>query len=52
MLQYLPMILRSLWTSVYITIVVGLLGGLVGILVYLGKISNNRLSRWLAGFLY
>lgn len=46
LLPYLPVMLRALWVSVYVTVIAMLVGSVFGVLVYLAKVSPSKaLSR-------
>jgi len=45
---YLPLMLRALWVSVYVTLGSFFLGSGLGVFVYLGRDSGSRLLRTLA----
>ncbi len=45
---YLPLMLRALWVSVYVTLGSFILGSGLGVFVYLGRDSGSRLLRTLA----
>lgn len=46
-LPYLPLMLKALWVSVYVTAVSFVLGGVLGVFVYLGHDSRRRALRTL-----
>src|SRR5690348_15176598 len=52
MLPYLPLMLKALWVSVYVTLGSFLLGSVLGLFVYLGRASHRRSLRALSvGFI-
>ena len=48
-LPYLPLMLKALWVSVYVTLASFAFGSVLGIFVYLGRTSRFAAVRWLAG---
>lgn len=46
---YLPLMLRALWVSIYVTLASFALGSVLGVFVYLGRASPVRLLRVAAG---
>jgi polar amino acid transport system permease protein len=48
-LPYLPLMLRALWVSVYVTVASFFLGSVLGVFVYLGRDSRFQALRFLAG---
>jgi polar amino acid transport system permease protein len=48
-LPYLPLMLKALWVSVYVTLASFALGSVLGVFVYLGRTSRFVAVRWLAG---
>ena len=42
LLPYVPVLLRALWVSVYVTVIAMLVGSFLGVFVYLGKVSSSR----------
>jgi polar amino acid transport system permease protein len=49
MLPYLPLMLKALWVSIYVTVASFLLGSLLGVFVYLGRDSAFGPLRGAAG---
>jgi len=44
-LQYLPVLLKALWVSIYVTVISFGIGAVLGVFVYLGKSSRFALLR-------
>lgn len=43
--QYIPLMLHALWISIYVTLLSFLTGSIIGVYLYLGKVSRFRVLR-------
>lgn len=48
LLPYLPVMLRALWISIYITAVAMVVGSVLGVVVYRAKVGSSRVLRLLS----